>query len=247
MKLQLSVLMSLFLSATAWAQNCKPVAKITAYEGQVSIKPAGKAIKKSPGKAPADLCAGDEVHTFQGKALIKTERDAITLDDNSVLSVKTSNQASVDKGQALFDIQKRQGGQGMQVATRLSVIGVKGTRFLVSDKPESVGVALDEGVVDVKSTQGKLGLFREKEVQKPAKELTFEDMKREMQEGVDTQKQEFEKYKTEIMKEFVAYVESVTMKAGTELVISGNEAVERKTSGNMKSEMDELRKWQKAH
>ena len=223
--------------------GCKAVAQITAFEGQVSIKPAGKVVRKSPGKLPAPLCAGDEVHTFQGKAAIGVKQDRVTLDADSVLVVKSAEQATLGKGQALFDIQKRQGAQGLQVATRLSVIGVKGTRFLVSDKPEAVAVALDEGVVDVKSTQGRLGLYREREVVKE-KPMDFEAFKRQVQEGVEAEKKAFEEYKKEIVKEFVAYVESITMQAGTELVIAGGEAVERKTSGTLKAEMDELRQWQ---
>mgnify|MGYP001764366401 CR=1 FL=1 len=73
--LLLLALGSIFAHGPALAEAaCKPVAEITAYEGQVSIKPAGKVVKKSPGKAPAALCAGDEVHTFQGKALITARR-----------------------------------------------------------------------------------------------------------------------------------------------------------------------------
>lgn len=252
MKPKLSILFisALVVAGQAAGQSdaeaaCKPVAQITAFEGQVSVKPAGKVVKKSPGKLPAALCAGDEVHTFQGKALIAAKQDKITVDADSVLTLNPNEQVTVGKGQALFDIQKRQTGRGIQIATRLSVIGVKGTRFLVSDKPEGVAVALDEGVVDVKSTKGKLGLYREKEVVKQPP-MDFEAFKRQVQEGVEAEKKAFEEYKKELVREFVAYVDSVTMQAGTELVISGGEATERKTSGNMKNEMDELRKWQTA-
>ena len=233
----------LFLTSRVFA-DCPTLAQIVAFDGQISIKPAGKVVKKSPGKLPAPLCAGDEVHSFQGKALIHSmNKDVMTLDAESVLTIKSAELAGVSKGKALFDIQKRQTGQGLQVATRLSVIGVKGTRFLVSDKPEGVSVALDEGVVDVKSTQGKLGLYREKEVEKKP-ELSFEDFKRQIQEGVAAEQKAFEEYKKEIQREFVAYVENITMQAGTELTIAGNEAVERKTSGELKNEMEQLRRWQ---
>lgn len=252
MKPKLSILFigALVVAGQAAGQSdaeaaCKPVAQITAFEGQVSVKPAGKVVKKSPGKLPAPLCAGDEVHTFQGKALIVAKQDKITVDADSVLTLNPNEQVTVGKGQVLFDIQKRQTGRGIQIATRLSVIGVKGTRFLVSDKPEGVAVALDEGVVDVKSTQGKLGLYREEEVKvKVTPPLTFEQYKQQAADGVEAEKKKFEEYKIETQKLFVAYVESITMQAGTELVIAGGEAVERKTSGRMKSEMEELRKWQ---
>lgn len=245
--MKLSVLLfsaGLALATSAATADCPPVLQIAAFEGQVSIKPAGKVVKKSPGALPSPLCAGDEVHTFRGKALIRSPgKDAITLDADSVLTVASADKAQLDKGQALFDIQKRQVGQGLQVATRLSVIGVKGTRFLVADRPEGVSCALDEGVVDVSSTKGKLGLYREKVVE--ARERSFDDFKREIQEGVAAEKKAFADYKVKVQKEFVAYVESVTMKAGTELTISDGEAVERDSGEKVKAELERLRQWQR--
>lgn len=237
-------LASSFLAAARAVADCTPIAHITAFEGQVSIKPAGKVVKRSPGKTPSALCAGDEVHTFQGKALIKSEQDQITLDRDSVVTVKSQEQASVNKGKALFDIQKRGSSTGLQVATRLSVIGVKGTSFLVADRESGVSVALAEGVVDVTSTQGQLGHYREK----PAapKEATFDDFKREGAEAVDKEKQAFASYKEQVQREFVAYVENITLEAGTELEISGQTAVERKTGTELGSDLQALRSWRAA-
>lgn len=238
------LIVGLASSGLAAAADCPPVAHITAFEGQVSIKPAGKVVKKSPGKTPSPLCAGDEVHTFQGKALIKSEQDQITLDHDSVVTLKSPDQAALSKGKALFDIQKRGTSTGLQVATRLSVIGVKGTSFLVADKESGVSVALAEGVVDVTSTQGQLGHYREKAA--AAKETTFEDFKRQGAEAVDKEKQAFVDYVHKVQREFVAYVENITMEAGTELEIHGGIAVERKTGAELGSDLKALRRWQAA-
>lgn len=103
-----------------------------------------------------------------------------------------------------------------------------------------VNVALEQGVVDVKSTQGPLGLYREKIVKPPQ---DFESFKREITEGVRKEQEAFEKYKEQITREFVGYVESVTLQAGTELTISGRTAVERQAAPEGNAARDFLQRW----
>jgi hypothetical protein len=104
----------------------------------------------------------------------------------------------------------------------------------------TVSVGLEDGVVDVKSTQGPLGLYREK-VAKPPED--FESFKRQITEGVQKEKDAFEQYKEQITREFVGYVESVTMQAGTELTISGNTAVERRAVPKDNAARDFMKRW----
>lgn len=99
--------------------NCSPIAQITAYEGQVSIKPAGKAVNKSPGQPPVPLCSGDEVYAFHGKALIKTDKDAITVGANSPLVVKATEQAVVGNLGASIRFSYMAIGDAMNLASRL--------------------------------------------------------------------------------------------------------------------------------
>lgn len=105
----------------------------------------------------------------------------------------------------------------------------------------TVSVALEDGVVDVKSTQGPMGLYREKVVKSQAED--FEAFKRQIADGVKKEQEAFEKYKEQTQREFVGYVESVTMKAGTELVISGNTAVERQAAPKDNAARDFMKKW----
>lgn len=105
----------------------------------------------------------------------------------------------------------------------------------------SVSVTLDQGSVDVKSTQGPLGLYREQATK--AQPQDFEAFKRQMSEGVRKEKQAFEKYKEQITREFVGYVESVTLKPGTELAISGNTAVERQAPAQGNAAHEFMKRW----
>ncbi len=228
------------LSAQAFAA-CPPVARIVAFDGQVSIKPSGKVLKSSPGVLPRALCAGDEVHTFEGRALINDGRYTATLDHFSVAAF-AAGQAAVTKGQALFEVKKRKAEAGVEVKTRLSVIGVKGTRFLVGDSDDGVSVVLDQGSVEITSTQGPVGLYREKAVSKPPEE-DFESYARKHAEGVAGEQAAFEQYKTQVEREFVAYVENLTLAAGKELVTEGRVAVERNISSASAQAIKALCDW----
>lgn len=240
----LKVFLVLFTCTLSWQARaeCQAVAKMLAFEGQVSIKPAGKVLKTSPGALPRALCAGDEVHTFEGRARIDDGRTSVTIDRFSVVAFNGVGKTGLNQGQALFEMKKRRAEAGVEVKTRLSVIGVKGTRFLVSDKDAGVGVVLDQGVVEVTSTQGPVGLYREKSAAKPADD-NFAAYVRRKAEVIAEGQAAFEQYKTQVQREFVAYVENLTLEAGKELVTVGNIAVERDISAESAQAIQSLCAW----
>lgn len=229
------------IAEQGWA-SCEALARLVASDGQVSIKPSGKVLKVSPGALPRALCAGDEIHTFEGHALIDDGRAKVALAPYSVASFSAVGQAALQKGQALFDVRKRTVDAGMAVKTRLSVIGVKGTRFLVSDTRQQIGVVLDRGVVEIVSTQGPVGLFRERSGPKSTAE-EFADFARQHAAGVAAEQADFERYKNQIQREFVAYVVSLTLQAGKELVTTGRIAVERDISRDSANALKSLAAW----
>ena len=138
-----------------------------------------------------------------------------------------------------------------RIQTPTATIGVRGTEYSVRvDVPArlekdtaileaggqsgqalsdvSLTVGLDQGAIDVNSTTGPLGLYRER---RQAETNDFESFKNQMREGVQKEKDAFEQYKTQIKREFVGYVKSVSMKAGTEITVAGSTAVEREGVG----------------
>jgi hypothetical protein len=236
----------LLLLASALSGNglaeCPAVAKLTTVTGQVSIKPAGRVLKTHPGTLPRILCAGDEIHTFEGRALIHDGRTAVAIDQYSVVAFPAAGKSAVNRGQALFDVRKGKAESGVEVRTRLSVIGVKGTRFLVSDPGDSISVILDLGQVVITSTQGPVGLYRE--AAKPSSnQEDFASYTRQLAEGVAGERAAFEQYKALQEKEFVAYVDTLNLEAGRELVTVGNVAVERVISCESARALKSLSDW----
>jgi hypothetical protein len=131
---------------------------------------------------------------------------------------------------------------GVEIKTRLSVIGVKGTRFLVSDQNDSVDVVLDQGVVEITSTQGPIELYRETSTNQPALE-TFDQYVKQHTEGIAGEQARFDRYKTQVHREFVAYVENLTLAAGKSLATQGHIAVERRISSNEAQAIEALIQW----
>ncbi len=222
--------------------ECLPVAKLTTVMGQVSIKPAGKVLKIRPGTLPHELCAGDEIHTFEGRAQIHDGRSSVAIDQYSVVAFSAVGKAAVNRGQALFEGRKGKAESGVEVRTRLSVIGVKGTRFLVSDSGDSLSVILDQGQVVITSTQGPMGLYREATAPARSKD-DFASYTRQLAEGVAGERAAFEQYKTLVDKEFVAYVDSLYLDACREVVTVGNVAVERAISCESARALKSLFDW----
>jgi hypothetical protein len=133
--------------------------------------------------------------------------------------------------------------RAMRAVLAISLAAMAGSAAAEPAAPPgiTVSVGLEQGVVDVKSTQGPLGLYREKVV-KPAPQ-DFDAFKREMADGVRKEQEAFRKYKEQITREFVGYVESVTLQAGTELTISGNTAVERQAAPQDNAARDFMKRW----
>lgn len=155
--------------------------------------------------------------------------------------------------------------QKHRIQTPTATIGVRGTEYSVrievptklgsdtaaleaggrSDQARSdvsLTVGLDQGAIEVISTTGPLGLYRER---REAESNEFENFKNQIREGVQKEKDAFEQYKTQVKREFVGYVKSVSMTAGTEITVAGSTAVEREGVGE-NAAREFMREWRGA-
>lgn len=223
--------------------HCTPAAHITQVSGQVSVKPVGKVVRVTPTPLPFALCAGDEVVTLAGMARLTANEYSATLDQHSRLRVAGKG-SGLEAGKTLFEVKKQGPASGVQVTTRLSVIGVKGTTFLVSDDGSAVGVAMDSGEVTVASTQGPVRLYRERK--QPAAgsaelEADYARFLREREQGVAARAAEYATWKAQMNREFVAYVENLNLAARRELMMQAAMAIERDMSAASVADIVRLR------
>lgn len=190
-----------------------PLAKIAKIEGNVKVLKAGE-IKKSAATVGQEISKGDMVITASGAmaSILFVDKSKVVLDEKAKLKVEGFDKLAQEGGKVFYSIKKR-GAKGLKVATNFAVIGVKGTKFMVSDDEKNRAVSLKEGLVGVQSLKEEFELHRKKEMDE------YEAYKRQMMG-------EYEEYKKELEKEFVEFVKEFDLKPNKTVTFDGNKVSE---------------------
>lgn len=228
---------ALFLSTWAMAVDIgendryelekRAVALIAQIEGKAKIL-SKESIKKHKARLGETLFEGDKLITYSGTKVL------VELDDSSKLIVNASSELSfIDSrtlsqasGEVYYKIKTRKKSQGLKVKTPFSIMGIKGTEFIVNANGKGQ-IALNEGIVGIESLHANFELHK-KEVMKE-----YEKFKSE-------QNTAFEAYKAELSGESVSYVKVFDLEAGKVLSFSeSQECVEACESKVHEKEMSE--------
>jgi len=186
-----------------------PVATIVKIEGKAKILPV-YSIKKHTAKIGEGLLKGDKLITYADtKVLIKLLDDSkIVLNENVEMILSSDSTIAQKSGEVYYKINRRSKRLGLKVETPFSIIGIKGTEFIVNF--ENAGqIALNEGLVGVTSPDAAFELYQEQELS------DFEKYQREQDEG-------FEAYKRETEDRIAAYVQSFDLEANKMLTFSSS-------------------------
>jgi len=223
-----ALIVTAVLAAGARAECTPEIARLAAHEGIVKIQKQGNARRLDPQDTTPSLCAGDAVFTFAGQALITlTGGGNVVMDPQTTVRFASDANARLEQGKALFTIQQRGKAQGYSVDTRLSVIGVKGTQFLVRDDASEMAVVLQRGRVEVASLAGEFEHYR------AAALSEFEAYRQREQEAFDA-------YRRQQHEEFIGYVKSIGLDAGQMLAISGAKAVQAEVSAEARRDIERM-------
>lgn len=122
----------------------------------------------------------------------------------------------------------------MEVRTMTATIGIRGTRFLVTDLPERKEIGMRKGLVSVTSPGEDF------EIHKKAQEDEFEAFKREGREAVAEEKRKFSDYKANAEREFIEYKREFSLGANRMATFDGNRVDERPLSEETKKDMETL-------
>ena len=209
----------------------KSVAIITKIEGKAKIL-SKDSIKKHKALLGEALFEGDKLITYN-----KT-RVFVTLDDSSKLILNESSELSFvnnaylkhHSGEIYYKIKTRKASKGLRVETPFSIMGIKGTEFIV-DANGKGQIALNEGLVGIGSLDENFELHKKRVIEE------YEKFKNE-------QNTAFEAYKAELRGEIITYVKSFDLVSGK--VLNFSEADEcKERCGSKVQEVDmseELRK-----
>ena len=209
--------------------------RVVRTEGTVRVLPA-EGFRKEPAEPGRTLAKGDMVLTADGAKAVLAFRDGsrVALDAGTKLEVRDAEGLHQEGGQALYRIRDR-GSRGRRVRTEFSVIGVKGTEFLVSDTEEARAVAMADGEVAVEAPEGRFKLYREKE------KAGFASYRERQRQGMEDYKEEFQEYKKRVRREFVDYVRSFSLESGRMAAFGDGEATTGAVSAELERDIQRLR------
>ncbi|RLJ70369.1 FecR family protein [Hydrogenivirga caldilitoris] len=211
----LLVLLVLVLSAFSQEKAGEVVKK----QGRVQLFKEGNPRGEVITELPRELFVKDILKTdFGSMAFVKLLGiDKIALLEDSVLYIEGIDRLSFDKGRVVFQIRKRGESEGLKVRVRSVIIGIKGTRFLVDAKGDTIGIFLKDGRLTVRNAVGEFIRYKKRE------EEEYEEFKRGIEEGIKEERKEYEKFKEETEKEFREFVKEFELEPGSAVIIEGNE------------------------
>jgi len=225
----ISIVLVLGISITGFAQQV--AGHIEKFEGKVILYPYGS-VRGISAKNNLEFKVKDSIRAFQkSTAFIKfIDQSKIVLNENSILYVKDIQNLNLKNGKVVFEIQKQDDKQGIKIATKTAIIGVKGTKFLINVNKDEVDVILKEGEITVSAVKGEFKRYLKKEE---------EDFNKFVQ---DT-KQDYEEYKKKVQEEFVEFVKEFTMKDEMAISIKGKEVRDLKDTKEFDDEFELLNKF----
>lgn len=188
----------------------KSVAVIVKIDGKAKVLPH-KSIKKHQAKQGEALFEGDKLITYEeAKVLVELDDSSnVILNAGSELSFLDCNNLKQNAGEIYYKIKTRKSSQGLKVETPFSIMGIKGTEFIV-DAQGKGEIALNEGLVGIESLHADFELHKQQVM------AEYEKFKNE-------QNTAFEAYKAEMDGEIVSYVKAFDLEAGNVLHFSDAE------------------------
>lgn len=127
--------------------------------------------------------------------------------------------------------------RGVEVKTATSVIGIRGTRFIVTDVEGRNEIGMRKGLVSVTNPEGEF------EIHKKAEMDEFEAFKKEGEAAIAQSEREFEEYKAKTQQEFVEYKKEFSLAADRMVSIDGNRVEDLPLSGQTKKDMESFEEY----
>lgn len=121
-----------------------------------------------------------------------------------------------------------------EVRTATATLGIRGTRFLVTDMPGRNEVGMRKGELNVVSPDSEF------EIHRKAEQDEFEAFKQEGRDAIAKEKKEFEEYKAQTEREFIEYKREFSLGANRMASFDGKVVNEKPLSEEAKKDMETL-------
>jgi hypothetical protein len=228
-------LFGLIVTSVSYAEE---TIEVVAAEGSVTMGDSlGNA--KRPVQSQSILPSRNVLLTgASARAVIRVGSDGfIVLGKNSQVEInKTKDHAELFRqvtGMIYYALNSIKGKQNaIEVRTASAVVGIRGTRFLVTDVAGRNEIGMRKGLISVTSPEGEFEIHRKKELDE------FEAFKQEGEVAVAKEKHEFEEYKAKTQQEFIEYKREFSLEANRMATFDGKRVVDRPLSGETKQDME---------
>lgn len=212
--------------------------EVMAAEGSVMVgDDPGKS--ETPVQAKSVFPAGKVLSTgTNSRAVVRVGSEGvIVLGKNSQVEIGKSKEEGgffrQIKGIVYYALNTIKGSQRpIEVKTSATTIGIRGTRFLVSETEERNDIGMRKGLVNVESTDGEF------EIHKKTDRNEFEAFKQETEAAINKEKREFEQYNASLQKDFVEYKREFSLAADRMASFDGKRVVDLPLSGETKADME---------
>lgn len=227
-------LLGLIMASVSYAEE---TIEVVTAEGSVMVSDAlGKANKSVQSKSI--LPNKNIVITGPtARAVVRVgSKGFIVIGKNSQVEInKTKDHAEIFRqitGMIYYALNSIKGDQrAIEVRTTSGVIGIRGTRFLVTDIEGRNEIGMRKGLISVTSPEGEF------ELHKKTEEDEFEAFKQEAEVAIDKEKREFEAYMAKTQQEFIEYKREFSLEANRMATFDGKRVVDRPLSGETKKDM----------
>ncbi len=212
-------LLLILLILVGFSLSAEQAGEVVKKQGRVKLYREGSLSGEPVIQLPTPLYVKDILKTdYSSLAFVKLLGvGKLVLTENSVLYIEGIDRLNFQEGRAIFQIRKRSEGRGIKVRVRSVIIGIKGTKFLVSAEGDRIGIYLKEGHLSVRKMVGEFIRYRKRE------EEEFEEFRREIEEGIEKEREEYERFKEETEKEFREFVKEFELGPGKAVMIEGSE------------------------
>lgn len=175
-------------------------ATLTKIEGRVKVL-SKNSIKKHRAKSGERIKSGDKLISYKNSKAFLTldDNSNIILNESSELTLLSENSLKQSSGEVYYKIKKRHASNGLKVETPFSIIGIKGTEFIVNST-KNRQIALNEGLLAIESLRANFELHVAKVMSE------FEAYKLQQAKG-------YEAYLKDNLGEDITYVKSVHLES----------------------------------
>ena len=191
------------------------VGKVIKVEGSVKVAQIGS-IKKSTLKVDQNIHKDELISTATSSLVVIKLNDAsdLVVDEKSSLSFHSEQEMEQTEGKVYYKITSRQAANALKVKTPFSIIGIKGTEFIVDTDKEDASIKLKEGLLGIESIKEEFELYRKK-------------VQADYEKFVSSQTDAFEEYKNAQVKGFAQKTKAFDLHKQNTLSFDGNTVSEK--------------------